>query len=67
VLSAPFSDVTFVPTGSILPSLLPDYFALSQVVACGGSWMVSNQILAARDFDRVRSLAAEARRIADAR
>lgn len=67
VICGPFQDVSFVPTGSIVPALLPDYFALPQVRACGGSWMVSQEILAARDFDRVRALATEARAIVDAR
>lgn len=66
VLCGPFADVSFVPTGSIEPSLLPDYLRLPQVIACGGSWMVSPQLLAERDFDRVRTLATEARAIVDA-
>ena len=66
VLSGPFQDVSFVPTGSIVPELLPGYLAVPQVLACGGSWMVDPALLAARDFDRVRKLAAEARAVVDA-
>jgi 2-dehydro-3-deoxyphosphogluconate aldolase/(4S)-4-hydroxy-2-oxoglutarate aldolase len=60
-LCGPYRDVLFVPTGGITPKLLPDYLALPQVLACGGSWMVKPEMLFARDFDRVRSLAEEAR------
>ena len=67
VLSGPFPDVSFVPTGGITPDLLPEYFVVPQIRACGGSWMVSPEILAGRDFDRVRMLAAQARGIVDGR
>lgn len=60
-LCGPYRDVLFVPTGGITPKVLPDYLALPQVVACGGSWMVKPEMLLAGDFDRVRSLAEEAR------
>jgi 2-dehydro-3-deoxyphosphogluconate aldolase / (4S)-4-hydroxy-2-oxoglutarate aldolase len=59
-LCGPYRDVSFVPTGGITPSLLPDYFALSQVVACGGSWLVKPELLSATDFGSVRTLAQEA-------
>lgn len=64
-LCGPYRDVSFVPTGGITPRVLPDYLALSQVVACGGSWMVKPELLRGRELDRVRSLAAEARAIVD--
>jgi 2-dehydro-3-deoxyphosphogluconate aldolase / (4S)-4-hydroxy-2-oxoglutarate aldolase len=60
-LCGPYRDILFVPTGGITPNVLPDYLALPQVLACGGSWMVKPDMLLARDFDRVRNLAKEAR------
>jgi 2-dehydro-3-deoxyphosphogluconate aldolase/(4S)-4-hydroxy-2-oxoglutarate aldolase len=66
VLAGPFEDVALVPTGGIVPAMLPAYLAIPQILACGGSWMVSAELLAGCDFDRVRSLAAEARAIIDA-
>ena len=62
-LCGPYRDISFMPTGGITPSVLHDYFALPQVVACGGSWMVKPDLLSAGDFDRVRTLAKEARAI----
>lgn len=59
-LCGPYRDMSFVPTGSITVSVLPDYLALPQVLACGGSWMVKPELVRAGDFDRVRALAAEA-------
>jgi 2-dehydro-3-deoxyphosphogluconate aldolase/(4S)-4-hydroxy-2-oxoglutarate aldolase len=59
-LCGPYRDVSFVPTGGITASVLADYLAIPQVLACGGSWMVKPELLSAGSFDRVRSLAEEA-------
>jgi 2-dehydro-3-deoxyphosphogluconate aldolase/(4S)-4-hydroxy-2-oxoglutarate aldolase len=59
-LCGPYRDVSFVPTGSITPALLPGYLAIPQVLACGGSWMVKPDMIAAGDFATIRTLAAEA-------
>jgi 2-dehydro-3-deoxyphosphogluconate aldolase / (4S)-4-hydroxy-2-oxoglutarate aldolase len=59
-LCGPYRDVSFVPTGSITPAKLPDYLAIPQVLACGGSWMVKPELIAAGDFATIRALAAEA-------
>jgi 2-dehydro-3-deoxyphosphogluconate aldolase/(4S)-4-hydroxy-2-oxoglutarate aldolase len=59
-LCGPYRDVSFVPTGSITPALLPGYLAIPQVLACGGSWMVKPEMIAAGEFAAIRALAAEA-------
>lgn len=59
-LSAPFGDVSFVPTGGIGPANLGEYLALSCVRAIGGSWMVPRDLIAAGEFDKVAALVAEA-------
>jgi 2-dehydro-3-deoxyphosphogluconate aldolase / (4S)-4-hydroxy-2-oxoglutarate aldolase len=57
-LTSPYPSVRFVPTGGISTSTLPDYLAIRQVVAVGGSWMAPRELIAARDFatitERVR-------------
>jgi 2-dehydro-3-deoxyphosphogluconate aldolase/(4S)-4-hydroxy-2-oxoglutarate aldolase len=63
-LAAPFGGVRFVPTGGIGPDNLAAYLAVEQVVACGGSWMVKKDLVAAGAFDTIRELAAQAREIA---
>ena len=47
----------FVPTGGIDLSSAPDYLAVKEVVAVGGSWMVPAAAVKARDWDAVRALA----------
>ncbi len=58
--AGPYHRVRWVPTGGISPANLAAYLALPQVVACGGSWMVRPDLLAARDFAAVTRLTAEA-------
>lgn len=59
-LAGPFPEVRFVPTGGINGANLASYLALPQVAACGGSWMVAPQLLAARHFAEVTRLTTEA-------
>ncbi|MEE4194138.1 MAG: bifunctional 4-hydroxy-2-oxoglutarate aldolase/2-dehydro-3-deoxy-phosphogluconate aldolase, partial [Anaerolineae bacterium] len=59
-LSGPFPQVKFMPTGGISAANLPDYLALPQVVACGGSWLVKKSMIAAGEFDTIEQLAREA-------
>ena len=56
-LSGPFGDVSFVPTGGISEANLESYLRLPQVAACGGSWMVAPELLAAGRFDEITELA----------
>jgi len=63
-LAAPFTGVRFVPTGGIGPDNLAAYLAVKQVIACGGSWMVKKDLIAAGAFDTIRTLATQAREIA---
>ncbi len=62
--AAPFARVRFIPTGGITEKNLADYLTFSPVIACGGSWMVSKELLAAGDFAMVTSLTAAAVKIA---
>ena len=50
----------FMPTGGITPDNLRSYLQCPAVLACGGSWMVARETIAARQFDTIRSLTAEA-------
>lgn len=65
-LAAPYPTVRFVPTGGISAANLAAYLALPNVVACGGSWMVRRDLLAADDFPTIERLAREAVDIAAA-
>ena len=59
-LAGPYVDVRFVPTGGISEKNLLDYLAFPKVVACGGSWMVPDAAMKAKDWDQIRALTASA-------
>jgi len=63
-LAGPFRSVEFVPTGGIDAANLADYLALPGVAACGGSWFVKREWLAAGDWASVSRGASEAMEIA---
>jgi 2-dehydro-3-deoxyphosphogluconate aldolase / (4S)-4-hydroxy-2-oxoglutarate aldolase len=59
-VAAPYTGVEFIPTGGIGPSLLAAYLGFPPVVACGGSWMVAQEWIRAKDFGRIRKEVANA-------
>lgn len=59
-LSGPYPSVRFLPTGGIAPDNLGNYLALPNVLACGGSWIVSPALVRASRFDEITRLAGEA-------
>lgn len=59
-LSGPLPQARFCPTGGIGQDSAPDYLTLPNVGCVGGSWMLPQDAVAARDWDRVEALAREA-------
>ncbi len=62
-LAGPLPALRFCPTGGIGPSNAPDYLALPNVVAVGGSWVVPGDAIKAGNFDKVRELSAAAAKL----
>jgi 2-dehydro-3-deoxyphosphogluconate aldolase / (4S)-4-hydroxy-2-oxoglutarate aldolase len=64
-LAAPFAHtgVNFIPTGGITPATLPNYLAIPQVAAIGGSWMADRKLLTEKAWAKVTSLTAEAMKV----
>jgi len=54
-MSAPYGQVTFIPTGGIDEKKLPAYLAFPKILACGGSWMVKEAWVDAGDFAAVEA------------
>ena len=59
-LGAPFPEVSFVPSGGIDAENLAVYLEQQNVLACGGTWFVKRQSLAAGDFATIGTRASEA-------
>jgi 2-dehydro-3-deoxyphosphogluconate aldolase / (4S)-4-hydroxy-2-oxoglutarate aldolase len=64
-LSGPFghTGVKFIPTGGITAATLPDYLAIPQVAAIGGSWMAERKLVAEKNWKQITSLTSEAMKI----
>jgi len=61
--AAPYTSLRFMPTGGINAGNLGKYAAFNKIAACGGSWMVSKELLDAGNFDEVTRLSKEAVKI----
>jgi 2-dehydro-3-deoxyphosphogluconate aldolase / (4S)-4-hydroxy-2-oxoglutarate aldolase len=59
-LGAPFPDVLFCPTGGITRAVAPEYLALPNVVAIGGSWVAPRALIEAQDWQGIEALARDA-------
>ncbi len=59
-MSAPYGNIKFMPTGGINAKNLNDYLSFSKILACGGSWMVKEDLIKAGDFEKITALAREA-------
>jgi len=55
-----YSAFTFMPTGGINAQNLGDYLKLPIVMACGGSWMATGDLIAQRNFDAIQGLVKDA-------
>jgi 2-dehydro-3-deoxyphosphogluconate aldolase/(4S)-4-hydroxy-2-oxoglutarate aldolase len=59
-VAAPYSGLQFVPTGGINAGNIAKYIAYDRILACGGSWMVRDDLVKTGDFDRISALCKEA-------
>lgn len=59
-LSGPYPNVNFLPTGGINLDNIEEYLSIKQVVACGGSWMVSEELIRKKRFDLIQYKTQEA-------
>lgn len=59
-VSAPYTMLKFMPTGGINPGNVKEYLKSDKIFACGGSWMVKDDLVDAGDFDKIKELTKEA-------
>ncbi len=55
-----FTGVKIMPTGGVNLSNVADYLAVPEIVACGGTWIVPKDKLAAGDWAGIEQLASDA-------
>ncbi|MEC5205373.1 MULTISPECIES: bifunctional 4-hydroxy-2-oxoglutarate aldolase/2-dehydro-3-deoxy-phosphogluconate aldolase [Vogesella] len=63
-LAGPLPELRFCPTGGIDVNSAPNYLALPNVLAVGGSWLTPDDAIAAQDWDRITALARAASALA---
>jgi len=60
-MGAAFGGLKFMPTGGINATNVVDYLKDEKhIIACGGSWMVKGDLIAAGEFDQIREMTKEA-------
>ena len=59
-MAAPYTKVKFMPTGGINAKNIKSYLDFDKIIACGGSWMVPKDLVAAGDFEAIKNLTREA-------
>ena len=64
-MAAPYTGICFMPTGGVNAEKLEDSLSCDKILCCGGSWMVKGDLVKAGEFDKIRELTAEAKKLAD--
>ena len=59
-MAAPYTNMKFMPTGGINAKNLTSYLDFNRIIACGGSWMVSKDMINAKDWAGITALTKEA-------
>ncbi|MDP6545072.1 MAG: bifunctional 4-hydroxy-2-oxoglutarate aldolase/2-dehydro-3-deoxy-phosphogluconate aldolase [Phycisphaerae bacterium] len=59
-ISGPYPMMKFIPTGGISAANIGSYLAFEKVLACGGSWIVKKDLIAAGNFTEITNLTQQA-------
>lgn len=61
-VAAPYTMMSFMPTGGINADNIREYLSYERIVACGGTWMIKKELIKEGKFDEIES---EVRKAAD--
>jgi 2-dehydro-3-deoxyphosphogluconate aldolase/(4S)-4-hydroxy-2-oxoglutarate aldolase len=59
-LASPFAGIRFCPTGGVSQKNVKDYLSLPNVICVGGSWVAPDNLIEAKDWAAIETLAREA-------
>lgn len=59
-LAAPYTMMSFMPTGGINIKNLKEYLEYEKILCCGGSWMVKGDLIKNGEFAKIREMTKEA-------
>ncbi len=55
-MAAPYGQLSFMPTGGISADNLLEYLKFNKIVACGGSFMVKDELVKEKKWDEITAL-----------
>ncbi len=55
-MSAPYGSLSFMPTGGVNADNLLDYLKFNKIIACGGSFMVKDDLVKEKKWDEIKAL-----------
>ena len=55
-MAAPYGQLNFMPTGGINADNLLDYLKFGKIIACGGSFMVKDELVKEKKWDEITAL-----------
>ena len=55
-MAAPYGQLTFMPTGGINADNLLSYLKFNKIIACGGSFMVKDELIKEKKWDEITAL-----------
>ena len=55
-MAAPYGNLTFMPTGGISADNLLSYLKFNKIIACGGSFMVKDELVKEKKWDEITAL-----------
>ena len=55
-MAAPYGNLKFMPTGGISKDNLLEYLKFNKIVACGGSFMVKDELVKEKKWDEITAL-----------
>ena len=55
-LSGPFPSLRFMPTGGVNAGNVKEYLASPKIIACGGSFMVTGDLIEKEDYGKITEL-----------
>ena len=55
-MAAPYGQLTFMPTGGINADNLLEYLKFNKIIACGGSFMVKDELVKEKKWDEITAL-----------
>ena len=62
-IGSPIPQVRFCPTGGVSPANANDYLSLSNTICAGGSWICPQNLIEAKDWAAIETLAREASKL----